>query len=243
MVSPDYLSAIYNEARKFSFVIQGYGSFEMAIEGLLKVNCAELIGVGYLSYGLPAQGTTEYESMLKFLGLCELLEDVKPVMFVTQTAASGLNALAKKYPGIDIMLVDGEAEITDTLINQSLFGNILCKVKEPYKLSKSVAVDKESHSDDWKLHVEPILQKSILQCLTAIDVFDTMELTLENDKPFRAFVENGDQLLASLRKQMVLKKAGCTDKTALEALQLKIDGIAEAANWCVLTAILEGIKA
>ena len=59
IISPDYLTAVYEESKKYSFLIQGYGSFKQAIDGLLKVNSNELMGVGYLGYSLPLVDSNE----------------------------------------------------------------------------------------------------------------------------------------------------------------------------------------
>ena len=38
VVSPCYLESLYHESKKYDFDLQGYGSFNMALNGLIKVN-------------------------------------------------------------------------------------------------------------------------------------------------------------------------------------------------------------
>ena len=125
IISPDYLTAVYEESKKYSFLIQGYGSFKQAIDGLLKVNSNELMGVGYLGYSLPLVDSNERKNMEKFLQLCDLFDDKKRFVFITQIAAADLIGLAKKYKNVEFVKFDNETEVTDLLINQSLFGTIL----------------------------------------------------------------------------------------------------------------------
>ena len=45
MISPSFLDAAFTEAKKYDFVLQGYGSFEMGIQGLVKINVIDLLGI------------------------------------------------------------------------------------------------------------------------------------------------------------------------------------------------------
>ena len=97
IISPDYLTAVYEKSKMYSLLIQDYGRFEQAIDGLLKVNSNELMGVGYLGYSLPLVDSNERKNMEKFLQLCDLFDDKKRFVFITQIAAADLIGLAKKY--------------------------------------------------------------------------------------------------------------------------------------------------
>lgn len=70
MISPSFLDAAFTEAKKYDFVLQGYGSFKMGVQGLVKINVIDLLGIVLL---------VENE---KQIVLCSILKRYKKEIFL-----------------------------------------------------------------------------------------------------------------------------------------------------------------
>lgn len=233
VISPEYLTALQEESDKYSFCIQGYGSFSLANNGLIRVNSGELLGVAYVSYALPSKDTQEYTAMLKFLRLCDLMDDSKKMIFVLQTSGAALSAVAKEFTNLRIFIRENEELITDATINKGVFGSILLDNTNAYKLEEP---DKETTIEDkrtWLLQIDTIVNPGVLECMSPIDILGDVQLTLENDCVYNRLVEAGDHLLSLIRKKRILKEFGIVNHVLNTAIEQNISTIADEATWCV----------
>lgn len=241
VISPEYLSAIYKEAKKYSFVIQGYGSFKYACDGLTKVNSSDLLGVIYAGRTIPQKGEKEYTYMEGFLALCELFEKSKSILFVTQSAASGFLKAAKSFSKSRILLRENEIEMTDSLINQGMFGTILRESGSPYVFDEKTFVGNDYENDmSWKIGLSPIVNSDISQILRPVDILESAELTLENDEPFQKFIKSGNRGFALLRKKIIQSKYGITDKVLDEGISNYVSQISDSVEWCAVQTLMVG---
>lgn len=240
IISPDYLTAVYEESKKYSFVIQGYGSFKQAINGLLKVNDSELMGVGYIGYTLPLIDSNERRDMESFLQMCNLFENRKRMVFITQTVATELNLLAKKYENVELVKYDNESEITDLLINQSLFGTIMYATMIPYKLNPIKEDNFEYEITELRKGRSAIFDYDCEQLLKKIEKMTTVEETLENDKVFLYYSENKNKLFQTVRKYQVLKLFGKLNIVAQKNLEELVNStVKNPEQWCFLKTLIE----
>lgn len=243
IISPDYLTAVYEESKKYSFLIHGYGSFKQAIDGLLKVNSNELMGVGYLGYSLPLVDSNERKNMEKFLQLCDLFDDKKRFVFITQIAAADLIGLAKKYKNVEFVKFDNETEVTDLLINQSLFGTILYATMTPYKLfptSTDIAEDVSDSAGGFDCKRPVVFNKNCDLLLQKVDKLTTVEDTLENDEVFQYFSKEQNKVFQTIRKYQILKLFGklniVIQKNLMEIINTSIK---DTEQWCFLKTLVE----
>lgn len=238
VISPDYLSAIYKESKKYSFMIQGYGSFELACAGITKLNCKDLLGVVYVSYTTPKLGTRDYKFMKEFLNYCEIMEESKSILFVTQITAPEIHSLARDFSNVSIHIAESQTLITDAVINRKVFGFILKQNYKPFDLMLDVKSERAvEETEDWKMQRSFIVNSQIQECLQRIEVLDTPELTLENDTPFQHFMQSGNHLLLLIRKKLILDTFGVRDDILLNTITQKINELEDPVEWSVLLTL------
>lgn len=235
VISPTYLTALHKESRKFSFAFHGYGSFALACDGLLEINSGELLGVAYVSDKLPEKGTSEYNCMKKFLNLCDKLEDSKKFIFVIQEQASGINEVVKGLTNLRVFATTNEINITDTVINQKVFGSLLLDNNEPYKLTEKQGEVKEL--GDYLLQMSPVVSKAYLMCLDEIVKIDDYQTTLENDIPYQEYLKSDNTLLAMLRNQRIVKAFGLNDRHLDLQIAQRLDNLQDNNLWCLCKVI------
>ena len=240
VVSPDYLTAVYRQSTKFSFILQGYGKFANAIQGVLKVNCGELLGCAFIGEKLPQKGTSEFGAMIAFLEALNQLNDSKKIVFVLQTvASSALSELATKMKNLRIFAAANVPLITDEVIDQQIFGSLVPDAAPAYRLEETEE-NRQVYSNDFLLHYVPIANKSVFDCCSDVDRQETLQLTLENDKVYQSLLAKGNNLLSSIRKERIQKLFGIKDKR----LSLAIDGMVKDLApdlWCLCNVIREGL--
>lgn len=242
IISPDYLTAVYKQSHKFSFAIQGYGSFEKAISGILKVNCGELLGCAYISEKLPIQGSVEYKAMNSFLNAVNQLNDSKKMIFILQNSAQQvLTGIASRLTNVRIYVTGEVPVITDSVIDQNLFGSLILDNTDAYKLNAKEN-QSSSKTDDFLLHFVPVVSKNILSCCDPIDKLETFQLTIENDMIYQDLNQQGNQIFASVRKELIQKAFGITDKRLKIAIDKMMEDLPEDI-WCVCNVIRGGMIA
>lgn len=242
VISPEYLTGIYKEAKKYSFVIQGYGSFANAINGLHKVPAKDLLGVACLLYTIPQVGSKEYEAFNELLHLITLYEDEKRFVVITQTSSVKFRNEIKGIHGADIVLFDEEEEITDITINQKIFGTVLKKTREPYIFEKKKVLGEESSNVDfWKLKLDTVLSEDELQLMSPIAMLDDAQQTVLNDRACARFRDNKNRLLLAVRQYEILKLF----KEDVSVIRAEINMLLEKEDvdtilWCIIRCLLGG---
>lgn len=241
VVSPEYLTAIYNETKKYSFAIQGYGSFADAVKGILKVPAKDLLGVACLVYSLPMPGSTEYKALQQLLTTLTYFEDEKRFVVVTQNATNRKGSELFKYEHVDVMLFDSEEDVTDITINQTIVGNLLKKTKKPYHLNDTV--EQCRLGDDpcnWRLQYNHALSENELVLLSPVTKLDSIQQTLEKDRAFQRFEEKKNELYQLSRKLIVLKAFGQSDRLLVKTVRklLEISKVS-GTEWCTIKCLLD----
>lgn len=238
VISPDYLSAVYEESKKYSFMIQGYGSFAEACKRLLRVNSGNLLGIAYLGENLPQAGSKEYKAMCEFMKYCDLLEDSKKMVFVIQGAEQGLSQATKELKQLRVFVTSGEPVITDSVINKQIFGSILLDTREAYKLQEDNSSTRDNN-DDFLLQYTPMIGQMYLQCFSPIEVLSTAQETLENDQVYKSCKDNENSLLALLRKRCIQKKFDISDTRLDEVIKSSIAELNDDVAWCLCNLLKE----
>lgn len=197
MVSPDYLEVCYKEAIKYDFTLQGYGTFEKALKGLLKTNISEILGYVYFANKLPS----DMSAMLAFLDRVELCSGNHKFSFVLEDS-SGLNMLnLRKYHAIRFYYIPVKEIVTDIVINRDVFGAILLDNYTPYVTTgeSSGIADVSYH---YSLRYKPLFSTYILQCLQKVNRHSTFEETLSSDSVYLTYKKD-NSILAKFREYYI----------------------------------------
>ena len=112
-VSPDYLEVMYKEVQKYNFLMQGYGTFEAASKGLLRVNASELLGFVYLVHRFPVIN----DAFSEFLFRCNLLSSNKKFIIATLDSSNLDTVKLKQYENLRFELLSISEVLTDIVIN------------------------------------------------------------------------------------------------------------------------------
>lgn len=238
VISPDYLTAAFNEVKKYSFVMQGYGNFGLACNGITKVNSKDLLGVAYVSYRLPPSGSSEFRNMLEFLKLLNLMEDKKCMVFVTQIASANLRAVLQDFLNVDVYGAFNEIEITDSVFNRKIFGTILLHNRKPYLLDVFNKEEKPSKLKDDS-YDQFIVNPEIMQCIEPIAKLNSAQLVIENDKACEHFLSIENQLLYLIRKFLILQKFGDDTSALRGAIEKQLQNITDDVDWVILKNIID----
>lgn len=244
VISPCYLEAVFKEAEKYSFVIQGYGNFSLAQKGIIYTNASDVLGFVYLGDALPGS-VDDKKAMAGFLKQVNLMMMDKKFLFIVQENPNFTAFNLKKYKYLRFMELCGFDYVTDTLINKSLFGSILLDNYEPY-----IFEDKEEHSvyvgSNTVLEYCPVVPGILFETLSTVHNLDSMDDTFSNDSVLQHYRE--DSLVTSVRKLVIAKKCSWDLQEWLEKAEGQIDrldgklyGIYKAFIKCVVEGgVLDG---
>lgn len=235
VVSPGYLNAFFSEAKKYSFHLQGYGSFTHACSGIYKVNSADIMGIVYLDEKLPESGSAEYKYLRRFLRLCNLFEEQKKMVFISKNQQY-LKKLAGETPRVKMSFIQLEEHVTDTVINKLAFGSILCGVETPYV--EKIAYEPVEYEDN-SIGINSVqwFDGSILKCLDTVYILQSYEDTLDNDVVYQECIRIGDTILALIRKKIILKKFHENTDRVDELIKALIGDIKSDERWCLVNAL------
>lgn len=241
VISPEYLTAIYNETKKYSFAIQGYGSFASAVDGILKVPAKDLLGVACLLYSLPMSGSTEYEALHQLLTTLTYFEEEKRFVVVTQSVTNRKSSGLFAYENVDVMLFDSEEDVTDITINQVIVGNLLKKTKKPYRLNDTEVCNlPEEIINDWRLQYNRALSENELLLLSSVVKRNSVAQTLEEDRAYRRFTEAKNELYQLSRKLVILRSLGQSDRTLIKTVRKLVEiSKVSRTEWCTIKCLLD----
>ncbi len=230
MVSPNYLEKSYNEALKYEFTLQGYGSCENGSKGLLKINVTDILGYVYFAQKLPA----DLSSLEEFIYRCNLMGGNKKFIFALLDS-SRINQLnLKNYHNLRFGLINVEEIVTDTLINRDIFGTLLLDNYAPYSAEEcSNGIPENQYV--YRLRYKPLFSSYILDCLRKINRAESFEQTLMNDEIYLKYCKD-NSILAKFREYYIKTYYQANlDNTHLQQLiQDNLDNI----NYGVYTALL-----
>lgn len=208
VISPEFLEAICKEGEKYSFQIQGYGSFLKAADRLIYTNVEDILGFAYLGRNLPERGTEEGKAMYRFLRLCNRMDANKKFLFLLQgQMRSEVTKTLRPFKSLKIAYQDGIEFVTDTLINKQLFGSILLDNYEPYLLKEEKREEDYFLQRDFQIPITtfvPIVPEILFQVLEEVHFMDSLEDTFETDLILQRYPKNDVVIL--FRKILIIRK-------------------------------------
>ena len=233
VISPDYLEVIYNQAIGYDFYIQGYGSIEAAMQGLVKTNISDILGFAYVADKLD----DDLNPLANFIDRCDMLvvnsKKRRKFIFALQDTTGLMNIFnIRKYEGIKAMYVPQLDVVTDVVINQNIFGSILLDNYKPYILKEDV----KKESPNWthkKLQYSPLFSQVYFDCLQPPDCLDSYEQTLLYDKVYQDFL-GFNPILAKIR-DVIIRREFNLDSNKEELIELVNDN----TSFCIYRALIE----
>lgn len=235
VVSPDFLEALYTEAKKYTFCIQGYGNLNDALTGLLKTNISDILGFCYVGTELFYE-----KSMISdYLKTCNMLcrNNAKKFIFALQNSKGLAEVLQmSEFGNLKVSYLPDFEILTDTVINKQLFGSILLDNYEPYLLrdEQSAVVKAENPA----LQYQTLFSDYVLQCLDPVDKLATFEDTKLNDSIYQEYV-NDKSDLAYIRECKIRKLFDISyDRKVIAEIIERREG---AQQYCVYRALASEI--
>ena len=239
IISPWYLSQIFDESEDFSFTIQGYGSLRDANVGITRINSADLLGVAFVHDELPASDTKEYKRLRTFLQKLNMMSDSKKMVFLLRGSSHGLHQLIRGLDNIRVFVSAEHAVLTDTLIRQNVFGSILLDNTPVYDIKKQT--DNEEDLGDpqsFRLKFEDFIGHSYLDVVENISKYDNSADTIVNDTIYQKYRDN-NHLLALLRKKVILNSFNEKDTVLDTLLDKLINEVNDSEIWCLCNVLKE----
>lgn len=185
VVSPWYLNSIYKEAQKYSFDLQGYGTFKSAISGITKVNACDLLGLAFVGKHLPESKNKGFKDMLDFFQLCDLMASNKKFIIATEVPIAPWLPVFKKYKHIRFIEPSAYDVMSDVVINKQVFGSILLDNSKAYLMG--IPQQETPMYDSPRIEYVPLFADALIQCVRKVEILDTTERTLDNDDTYRRF--------------------------------------------------------
>ena len=234
MISPNYLEISYNEALKYEFTLQGYGSCENGSKGLLKINVTDVLGYVYFAHSLPK----DLASLEEFIYRCNLMGGNKKFIFALLDT-SRINFLnLRNYHNLRFGIVNIEEIVTDTVINRDIFGSLLLDNFSPYNTESSKETSTESQYV-YRLRYKPLFSSYVLDCLKKVNRTDSFEQTLMNDEVYLRYCKD-NSILAKFREFYIKTyyQANLDNTYLQQIIQDNLDTI----NYGVYSALLSLIS-
>lgn len=186
VVSSDYLSAVMQEFKKYHFQLQGYGTFHMASQGILRTNTVDILGIAILADRLPVKGSAEFNDMLEFLYRCDLIGTNKKVLFLVKEDVGSILPNLQVLKHLRFYSAGKFDMVTDTLIQKNLFGSILLDCEDAYYFQEKPSIHLGNFTGETLSYV-PILSKQLLSCIANFETLGSAKHTLEYDRYYTDF--------------------------------------------------------
>lgn len=235
VVSPDYLEALYTEAKNYTFCLQGYGNFYDATKGLLKTNISDILGFCYVGTEL----FYEKSDTSAYLETCNMLcrNNTKKFIFALQNSRGLADVLKiSDFKNLNVSYLPDFEILTDTVINKQLFGSILLDNYSPYLIKdEQPPVFKVENPS---LQYQTLFSDYVLQCLNPIDKLATFEDTKLNDNIYQEYI-NDKSDIAYIRECKIKKLFDMPyDKKAIIEI---IEKREEVQQYCIYRALASEI--
>lgn len=205
VISPDFLESIFQESKKYSFELQGYGNFLAASRGIIYTNIMDILGFVYMTENFPATGSKEFEDFLAFAELCDLANADKKFVIITKAFPKGIDKKLKKFSSLRFAVYVETDLVTDVTINQNLFGSILLDNYEPYKLKE----DESSGYQDYGctvLEYCEVVPQNFFDVFAPIHIMETEKDSISLDIVIMKYNEDLGNPLVLLRIIAILIK-------------------------------------
>ena len=203
VVSPDYLDAIFDETKKFSFAINGYGNAANASKGLLYANANDILGYILCYEDFARLRQSELRNLTELIRKIDLIGGNKEVVVATRGQLGFLSKPLSSCKNVNVVKDTNIEYLSDTEICKKMIGPILLDNYVPYKLkdTKDVKSKKEVNPD---LLYAPIISDTILDVISKVYVLESLEDTLDNDLVYSKFSDT-DPVFAIFRKLKVMQ--------------------------------------
>lgn len=241
IISPWYLSQIDEEAEDFSFSIQGYGSLRDANVGITRINSMDLLGVAFVHDGIPSADTKEFSRLRSFLQKVDKMHDSKKVVFLLRDSSHGIRQLVQGLSNIRVFVSAEHAVFTDTLIRQNVFGSILLDNNPVYDIKKQLDEAPDlGDPQSYRLKYEDFIGHSYLDVMEPLRKYSTSGDTIMNDDVYQRYRDT-NQLLALLRKKVILNTFNERDQILDSVLTKMINDIDDSEIWCLCNVLQEAV--
>lgn len=229
LLSPDYLDDLFNESEKYSFTIHGYGNPNLASRGLLYVNASEILGFAAVFEMFPTEGSVDFMNFLSFVKKCDLLGIEKKFVIVSRSKIP-IQRLQKEVKWLKVEAISDLDFLTDTIINKSIFGNILLDNYEPYQIHpevKMVIGELESPT----LSYTPAVPEFATDVFKPVNKMDNWENTVKYDQVIQKY-RDVNILVVELRKLYILSVFGLESSKLILSIVGRISELkGTAGNW------------
>lgn len=203
LVTPDYMLAVIEESKGYSFSIKGYPNAKVAYDKLALTNQSSILGYLLVYEELPEI----LNDIVDFINFLNLIGTKDTVVLLAVNDPSGLEDVllpALKYNNITFMYFTDFEVMTDMVIRKNLFGSIIIKKFNPY--NETVDLPKFVTSFNSNKNLVPVLPEDILLIFEPIKVLDTVDYTIKHDFVMQNYSNNS--LLSYIRLNRIYAHCG-----------------------------------
>lgn len=131
VVSPEYLTAIKKETDKYSFAIQGYGNFELAERGFIKINAKDFLGFIYAKDTITENDKLD---VIDFIERLLLFDEIDFEVVIISKSKNKLAEIGNEFQGeaIKIKCVYDYDYLDDQML-KAIFADIIYYKEDPYE--------------------------------------------------------------------------------------------------------------
>ena len=187
LVTPDYMLAIIEESKDYSFSIKAYSDEEMAYKNLAFTNQTSILGYLLVYEELPEDLT----DLIIFINFLNLIGSKDTVVLLAVNDPSGLEDYLLpnlKTNNINFMYFTEYEIMTDLVIRHNLFGSIIINKFDPY--IENVNIPNFVTSFNSNKNLVPVLPNDILLIFNPIYKLDTIEVTIKHDEVMKNHSDN-----------------------------------------------------
>lgn len=216
LVTPDYMLAVIEESKGYSFSIKAYSNASMAYKNLAYTNQSSILGYLLVYEELP-EDLTDLVILINFINL---VGDKDTVVLLAVNDPSGLeDTLIPNIntDNIKFMYLKEYEVMTDAVIRRNLFGTIVINKFSPYIENNEVPNFVTTFNSNKSL--VPVLPKDILLILEPVQILDTVEYTIKHDNVLKNYSDNS--LVSYLRLNRIY---------ALFGLDVDYEGMVSRVN-------------
>lgn len=241
VISPHYLEAVFKEAKKHNFAIQGYGKFSLACKGVLFINSSELLGVSFIGDKLPKVQSGEFKKLIEFLDLLSNMQKkIKFTIVTKEDIPIGYSKIFKQHQNIEFYGRTGLEYITDTVISQNVFGSILLANKKPYKFQESKEEDVKHYSLP-SVTVDNLISPYLLQCISTVNICEDYNTTVAYDSVCLQYRNDKNEALVCMREYVIGYYFHNNDDATLEIAYKYISKLT-GTSYINLLVLLEYVR-
>ena len=204
VVSSCYLEAVHKESTKYSFELIGCGGFKKACQLIANVSVGSLLGISIVEQKMPAADSEEGKYFMKFVSILgDLQQKVRLNIVLTQQALDPVfRKRVKQYKNVDGFCHANAESVTDSVINNEVFGSLFLDDSEMYEIKPEVP-----HvlvNDALKvININNYFSEYLLGVVSPCVNYADLQQTCIHDSWYQKYVESNDKLLQIMRQWYV----------------------------------------